>query len=121
MTDAPKDISSCDTAISICLERRAAVRYRLRTETISQLTIAKSFRSMEGLVLDLSTTGIGIAVPFEVEVGTKVFIELNREPPANRIELIARVVRTARHGSGGWFIGCAFREPLTEAQVQALR
>jgi len=116
--------SDCeDTVFSPRQERRGVVRYRLPVDRVERSALAAAFRSFEGVVLDVSTTGVGLMLHNEVEVGTKVFVQLRARngQGGDSPDLVARVKCTARHQDGGWLVWCVLKNALSDEQVRAWR
>jgi hypothetical protein len=112
-----------DTEVCPRQERRATVRYRLPLNKVNHSALANSFRSFEGLVLALSATGLGVILHDQIEAGIKVFIQLKGKSGqgADIPELVAKVKCAAAHEEHGWLMWCAFKKPLSDEQMQALR
>jgi hypothetical protein len=99
------------------IERRSAPRYRCCAECTVRPENATGIGLWHGIVYNISTTGIGMALPCPVNPGTVLVIEPWRWGQDRRLR--ARVVRSVPV-SFLFFHGCEFLEPLTEAELGAL-
>src|ERR1043166_3130943 len=101
------------------LERRTSVRYRLERPANSRLFIADSFKTLAAHVVDLSVEGVGIVLDQQVEIATRLHVDL---PGAGDIpyELIADVLHVHHLPDGRWRCGCRLVWKLTEDEVRFL-
>lgn len=122
MIDGADDLYNRDTVLYPRPERQVAVRYRLPIQKADRCALANSFRFQEGVVLNIDAGGVGLMLPGQVEVGTKVFLQLKSKGSnhADGPELAAKVSCTAPHQAGGWLVWCNLKNPLSEEQLQTL-
>jgi hypothetical protein len=99
------------------VERRLAQRYQCCAECNARPEQATGVGNWQGIVYNISTNGIGIALPCPVAEGTVLLIEPWRWG-ADHV-LRARVVRWVPV-SFLFFHGCEFLEPLSEAELGEL-
>lgn len=101
-------------------ERRRAVRFRCRSRNAWRLFAATTNSGGDGIVNDISLTGISLLVAAPVRPG--MFLELSRvnegEPSPSQ-PMLVRVRRATRQADGNWLIGCSFVKTLTQSQVSA--
>lgn len=106
-------------------DRRAFVRHPIGVGTFGSVDTAVYGGSGETeelwplVVRDLSAGGIGVLLARRFELGTELTIELSTGPDEPR-RLATRVVRIVPESVGHWVHGCAFRNPLTEEELDAL-
>jgi hypothetical protein len=87
--------------------RLARVRPRMKQATNERLSIVRN----------ISPNGIGLFLTNALDPGTLVDVELRSRFIVRRV---AKVVHSTRQ-EGGWLIGCTLDNPLSEAEVEALR
>jgi hypothetical protein len=98
-------------------ERRSARRYRCCAECTVRPENAAGVGQWKGIVYNISTTGMGMALPCPVSEGTVLVVEPWRWGQGRRLR--ARVVRSALV-SFLFFHGCEFVEPLSEDELGEL-
>lgn len=96
-------------------ERRVAERFLCRTECIARPVDAPGVGSWSGMVYNISSTGLGLALTYPVPPGTELLIE--PLGPSQAVKVHARVIRCTLE-SFIWFHGCQFTEPLNAEQIQ---
>jgi hypothetical protein len=101
-------------------QRRATVRYRCPPATLGRVFIAESYKSIEAWLLNLSVEGTGLLMNQCLDPGTWVFIELESTNQKLCLELSARVAHATRQHDGSWMLGCAFGNPLSADELEAL-
>ena len=107
-------------------ERRAFVRHPLGFGTFGRIDTAVYGGTGETdelwplVVRDVSAGGIGVLLARRFEMGTELTIELTAGPDQSPRQLPARVVRIEPEKNGHWVHGCAFRQPLTADELNAL-
>jgi hypothetical protein len=97
-------------------ERRGAVRLPILQRCFAYPESTPGVLAWHVIAYNISTTGIGMALPCPVEVGTVLEVEawqLRRAP-----RLRARVVH-ARLAYLHWFCGCELLKPLSEEELTA--
>lgn len=70
--------------------------------------------------LDISATGICLALHTRFEPGTVLAVELQNQAGEYARTIHVEVVRAKQRAEGGWALGCSFIDPLTANDVQAL-
>jgi hypothetical protein len=96
-------------------DRRQATRHRCLSECLVRLEDAAEPLDWPGMVYNISSTGIGLALPFPALVGRVLVIE-PRRPRVTGMRLRARVVRCALQ-QYVWFQGCEFVTPLSDEEL----
>jgi hypothetical protein len=97
-------------------ERRAVVRYRAALAVPFQAVGKPPLK--EARVRDLSIFGIGLRTDESVELSALLEIEL-RSPRQSTVRTVfARVVHVEPITAGGWLVGCAFVEELSENDMR---
>ena len=96
------------------LERRKAIRYSCFRQCLVRPETAGGIGNWPGITSNISTTGICLAIPMSVAVGSVLVIE--PWGPKNYGAFRARVVRSWME-SFVWFHGCEFLEPLNKDQL----
>lgn len=71
-------------------------------------------------VINLSASGVGLAVSKSVDVGTLLSVELMGRDGLAMRTMLACVVHVTTHGPGEWGLGCNFIHSLSEADLLAL-
>ena len=96
-------------------ERRAARRFPLLQKCLARPEGSSGLADWHGIVYNLSTSGVGLSLPYPVPPGTILIIEPWDLPaPALR----ACVVRSALVAFA-WFHGCALTHPLNDDELQS--
>jgi hypothetical protein len=96
-------------------DRRAAQRHPILQRCFVRPAAGKGGDGWKAIAYDLSTGGIGVAVPYPLAVGTILIVEPSGLSGAKTIE--ARVVRTAPLAHL-WLLGCEVAVPLTDVQLR---
>jgi hypothetical protein len=96
-------------------EKRAAQRFALLQRCSVRSTSGQLIASCVGITFDISSVGIGIAVPHEFAAGTSLVIEALGLPGAAALE--ASVVRLCPLAQL-WLCGCEFAAPLNDDQLR---
>ncbi len=97
-------------------ERRAARRHPCLSECLVRMEGVGEPLDWSGMIYNLSSTGLGLALPFPALSGTILQIE-PRRGGKQPLRLRARVVRCALQ-KYVWFHGCELVTPLGEAELQ---
>jgi hypothetical protein len=84
------------------------------------MAIAESYCSLDGWLLDISVSGLGLLLDRALDAGTLLFVELESSPESAPVELLARVVRSAPAAANEWTVGCEFVNPLAEEDLAAI-
>jgi hypothetical protein len=101
------------------VERRAWVRRSCSLETSGRSSAHMREVHWFGTVVDLSQGGMRLLLNRRFEVGTVLEVEV----PAASLStdtLAARVVHLTSSGTGEWLLGCAFQQPLSQRDLEAL-
>jgi len=102
------------------IERRAWVRYPCDLDSSCRPVVAALNRPWTAKVRNLSSGGICLALDRRFEPGALLTIEVQRTTTASSFSFVAKVIHVSRDDSGGWLLGCAFRSPLSEDEIQGL-
>jgi hypothetical protein len=101
-------------------ERRGAVRHPCHREAwLTPVTLLKG-QPWHSIVLDISTTGIGLAIERPVPTGTFFAIEITDLLEGKTWMMRARVLHSTPQGHGYWRIGCIFETKVSPADIEAL-
>jgi PilZ domain len=111
--DANKDDDAM--LVAHAMERRAAQRHPILQRCFVRPVAGSGGDSWKGIAYDVSTIGIGVAVPYPLTVGTVLVIEPWELPSAGTVE--ARIVRVAPLAHL-WLCGCELTAPLTDARLR---
>ncbi|MCI0458817.1 MAG: PilZ domain-containing protein [Gemmataceae bacterium] len=98
-------------------ERRDGRRYPLNQEVMCH---PMSVRPDElwwetAMARDISGHGIGLVLFHPVQPGLLLNVTLT-----GKTVLLAHVIHTLSRAEGGWFVGCAFANPLGDQDLQAV-
>jgi hypothetical protein len=108
---------SLETEAAVALpERRSAPRHRVLQRCFVRPVSGEGGESWKGIVYDVSATGVGVALPYPLAIGTLLTIESSGLPAAQVLQ--ARVVRISPV-SYLWFCGCALEVHMRDAELQA--
>jgi hypothetical protein len=101
-------------------EYRAAKRYCCgRAPVLVHVLLEPEDR--EAWASNLSETGIGLNLPYRLEVGSAVVLRLRGGWwPAKSVSMPARVIHATEQEDGTWQVGCAFERRLDAETVEAL-
>ena len=97
------------------IERRGAIRYACFRQCLVRPETAGGIGNWPGITSNISATGICLAIPMSVAVGSVLVIE--PWGPKNYGAFRARIVRSWME-SFVWFHGCEFLEPLSKDQLR---
>jgi|SRR6516165_5243517 len=98
-------------------ERRASLRHRTGLRVPCRLVDDPAGQSWQARVRDLSTLGIGLLLPHEVQLAALLEIELVRAKGTLVRTVLARVIHVEEDGARSWIVGCAFVGELTDAEM----
>jgi hypothetical protein len=101
-------------------ERRATKRYPCGPTPSVLLHLRESSAIVEAGACNLSEGGIGLNVPFPLEVGIIVMLQLRGQQVVGPVLLLARVIHAAPQSEGTWRVGCAFERRLDPETLEAL-
>ncbi len=102
------------------LERRLALRLALEGEASCHLVAAVGDTYWPARVLDISTTGVRLALRRRFEPETRVLVELANGGRAFSRALVMRVARVSRGPDGTYELGGEFARRLTHDELMAL-
>jgi hypothetical protein len=101
------------------IDVRAAPRHLLARRPPIRVLMRPSFKGAMVLVRDISTRGICLLAGTPIQQGSRLALPWEVGPETDRRTVLARVVHTTRLICGDWIMGCAFDEPLTNADIIA--
>jgi hypothetical protein len=101
--------------VAQAIERRAAERYPILQRCVVRPANGPGGDGWKCIAYDVSTVGIGVAVPCQLTVGTVLAIEPADLPGAQTVE--ARIVRVAPLAHL-WLCGCEFTAPLADTRLR---
>ena len=93
-------------------DRRTADRYPFPPASVMRLYVPCADETLVARILDVSTTGLGLAVAEPFEVGGDLVIQF-RIPDTQRVLSLLGYVVHCRATDSGWRVGCAFARPLS--------
>jgi len=102
------------------IKKRVETRYRSGPATLGKVTFPQNDQVLEAVVHNISRTGIGLNMPFAVEVGQEIAITIRTgllKPPQR---LVGRIVHATEEVDKSWRVGCEFSEPLNEVLLEEL-
>jgi PilZ domain len=103
-------------------ERRVAVRWSSSQQAPCHFATLERITARWADVLNVSSHGIGLLLPCDLEPGRELIVELPCKDPSHPGAVIAHVVHAERHSSPGhWAVGCTFARPLTQEELDILR
>jgi len=109
---------------STCADRRAYVRVASDLAATCNAAGGRRLTGWPGRVKDISAGGIGLLLQHRFRPGTVLTIELRERTGQVLRTVQARVVHTtALRVDGGycWLLGCSLKQPLTDAEFEALQ
>lgn len=111
-------------AASTEAERRAFLRIASDLEATCRQAVPSRAQGWPGRVHNISRGGLGLLTWHRFRPNTYLDIELRERDGEVRRMVTARVVHATPvlvDGSRYWLLGCAFDEPLSEEDFQALQ
>jgi hypothetical protein len=111
--DANKDDEA--KLVAHAMERRAAQRHPILQRCIVRPANSPGIDGWKCIAYDVSTIGIGVAIPYPLTVGTILAIEPADLPGAGTVE--ARIVRVAPLAHL-WLCGCELTAPLNDTRLK---
>ncbi len=104
-----------------CLnERRAWVRYPCDLDSSCRPVINAVNRRWPAKVRNVSSGGMCVALDRRFEVGSLLTIDVQNAVGASCLSCVVKVIHVTREDCGNWLLGCSFRSPLSEDEVQEL-
>lgn len=101
-------------------ERRIARRYRCGPATLVVVTLGASAANVEAWAHDMSESGIGLRLPYPLEVGVAVTLRLPARQPVGTLTVLAHVAHSTAQEDGAWRVGCAFAKQLDLETLEAM-
>jgi hypothetical protein len=92
---------------------RATVRYRCAPATIGKVVVEGDHELQHAWVVDLSTTGVGLALPRPVPSGIEATIQIRGTNGTKIYDLTVRVIHCTEQPHRDWAVGCEFVQPLS--------
>jgi hypothetical protein len=114
-TPSPKEVKTRKKTPG---ERRGAVRIPCFQECLVWPEGASPVGAWSGMVYNISTSGVGLALAYPVQEGTILVIEPWGRKAVRSVR--ARVVRSSREAFV-WFYGCELTSPLSGEEVETWR
>jgi len=110
-----------DPAAPPKVERRASFRYPCDLEAIMQpVALRGKDCPWLGRIRDISTGGIGIILAYRYEPGSFLSVEIQNRSKSFAHTFVVRVIHTTQLRFGGWQVGCAFNNKISEDELKAL-
>jgi len=106
------------------MDRRAWLRYAFDPD--APLTASATRASVEtksmwlASIRDISVDGIGLFLHRHFAQGEMITIGLTNAAKTFGRKISARVAHSTLQPGGGWLVGCAFSEPLSESDLDRL-
>ncbi len=102
-------------------ERRAAERQARDLQLLCQPGTGRLDQFWwVGSLKNISPAGLGLMTRQPFDPGTILALEVKTLDECNALPPEARVVHATPLANGRWLIGCVFRQPMNEDQLQAL-
>jgi hypothetical protein len=117
MSKTHRSRDSARQPVEQVIERRSAPRYRCCAECTVRPETATGVGHWKGIAYNISTTGVGLALPCPVQTDSIILIEPWRWGKGRVLR--ARVVRNVPVAFL-YFHGCEFINPLTENELRDL-
>ena len=105
---------------TVVLERRAAVRHPCLLEITCRRADLDAGDRWVAPVRDLSEEGIGLVLPFALEPGVRLMLEMPYPDEVQPRTLEACVAHSTERAEGGFAVGCTIAPPLAPEEVTAL-
>jgi hypothetical protein len=93
------------------------MRHRTGLRVPCRLVDDPAAQSWQARVRDLSTLGIGLLLPHQVELAALLEIELVRANGTLVRTVLARVIHVEEDGPRSWIVGCAFVSEVTDGEM----
>jgi hypothetical protein len=118
----PKELDGPKVETPAGRERRVRVRYPAARESMCQPGEGRLDQVWWlARITDMSTTGIALVlgqVRQRFPAGTMLTVELQNWSGDTSRTLPTRVIHMTPHPDGGWIMGCAFVNPLSEEELK---
>jgi len=105
---------------AVAKERRTSKRYRCSSIALARLHLVGAGTNVEAWACNLSEEGVGLNLPYPLEVGATLAIRMRGCQPVPAVVMPARVVHATKQADGTWRIGCEFVRPLEPDTLDAL-
>jgi hypothetical protein len=99
---------------------RATVRYRCAPATLGRVYLTDDHEFQHGWLIDLSATGVGMALARPIPVGTDAVIQIRGADGRRVYDLPARIVHCTEQVQHDWIVGCVFDTPLSPDDLDNL-
>jgi PilZ domain len=101
-------------------ERRAHVRHPCDRDGSCVPVLAGHNLHWSARVLNISQGGVALSLRRRFEPGTLLTVEIQRADDQPPEPITTRVVRVTAQPDGNWLIGCAFTNPISPEDLQAM-
>jgi hypothetical protein len=107
-----------EESVATATNRRVTVRYpsNLRASCEPLAARGKTGTEWQGLVKDVSRSGLGLLLDRRFEVGTVLTIDLPLDPHCSYM-VLARVAHATAQPEGDWLVGCVLLDPAAGEQL----
>jgi PilZ domain len=117
------EVQQGEATAASAIDRRAWVRYASNLPAAARSPGASREVGWGGQLVNISVGGIGLLLQHRFRRGTPLTVEL--KSPAGKVLLtadvrVAHATAVRDRVSCRWLIGCAFDQPLSEADLQRL-
>jgi serine/threonine protein kinase len=100
-------------------DRRACVRHACRIRISGRLLGNGNSACWEGIIRDVSKSGLNLITRTEFEKGTILVMKLQDRNGKWSREVYVRVVRAASRPGGEWLMGCTFARKRSDAEIRS--
>jgi hypothetical protein len=101
-------------------ERRGAIRYPCRFDTVCLTAVGKRQDSWEAKVRNISSTGLGLVLGRRFERGTILALDWRHELAEAPGSMMARVIRAQAQGREQWLLGCQLAQNLDGDELRMM-
>jgi hypothetical protein len=102
------------------VEQRADPRRPCRLCHFCRVLVRPSFQTHYALLDSVAARGVGLILPFRLDSGAVLAVQLPSVRPGMSCIQSARVVHVQEHEGGGWLHGCSLGRPLSPEELDAL-
>jgi hypothetical protein len=101
-------------------KRRGSARYKCGLVKLTTVEIADTGERLEGLISNVSKTGLGVTLPRALDAGTRVAVQVRVTGVPRAFALAGTIVHGTPVSDGSWRVGCQLADALPPELVDAL-
>jgi hypothetical protein len=104
----------------VAFKRRKSRRFRCNLATLGRVHLADRADGCDAFVFNLSESGVGLNMPEPLAVGQEIVIRIRVRGEARPRQYQAKVMHATQEVDRSWRIGCAFKQSITQQELDQI-